>query len=383
MKHDLIVFAEDWGQLPSSTQHLIKHLAPNRKIIWVNSIGLRKPQFTLHDIKRVYDKLTQPKTQAVSSSPTAPFQTITLKTIPAPKSKFARWIAKKLICYQLIPILKQTQLYQPILWASLPTVADLCGALGEYGVIYYCGDDFNALTGVDHTTVTQHEITLVAKANLILTASMVLYNKFPKKKTQYLPHGVDFKLFNHPVSRAYDLPNNARPIAGFYGSLSHWLDYDLLNNIIANNPDWNFVFIGKNTFSNSPLLDHNNLYLLGEKPHSSLPQYSQHWQVSLLPFINNAQIKSCNPLKLLEYLATGTPIISTSFPAVLPYKSVVDIARNATEFSMNLQSIKTSWHNTQTIDTIETSKRLQQIALSKQQTWDVKAQQLEQWLDAL
>jgi hypothetical protein len=314
MKHDLIVFAEDWGQLPSSTQHLIKHLAPNRKIIWVNSIGLRKPQFTLHDIKRVYDKLTQPKTQAVSSSPTAPFQTITLKTIPAPKSKFARWIAKKLICYQLIPILKQTQLYQPILWASLPTVADLCGALGEYGVIYYCGDDFNALTGVDHTTVTQHEITLVAKANLILTASMVLYNKFPKKKTQYY---------------------------------------------------------------------HNNLYLLGEKPHSSLPQYSQHWQVSLLPFINNAQIKSCNPLKLLEYLATGTPIISTSFPAVLPYKSVVDIARNATEFSMSLQSIKTSWHNTQTIDTIETSKRLQQIALSKQQTWDVKAQQLEQWLDAL
>ncbi|OBU18374.1 glycosyl transferase [Photobacterium aquimaris] len=383
MKHDLIVFAEDWGQLPSSTQHLIKRLTPNRKIIWVNSIGLRKPQFSLHDITRIYNKLTQPKTVSASSTSTASFQTITLKTIPAPKTKFARWIAKKLICYQLAPILKQAQLHQPVLWASLPTVADLCGALGEYGVIYYCGDDFNALTGVDHATVIQHETKLVAKADLVLAASMALYNKFPQHKTHYLPHGVDFQLFNHSAARAHDLPENNRPTAGFYGSLSHWLDYDLLNNIIANNPDWNFVFIGKKIFNKSPFLNHSNLYLLGEKPHTMLPQYSQHWQVSLLPFIDNAQIRSCNPLKLLEYLATGTPIISTPFTAVLPYKSVVNIAQNATEFSMSLQAIKTAWYNTQTADTIKKNKRLQQIALSKQQTWDIKAQQLEQWLDLL
>lgn len=30
--HDLIVFGEDFGGLPSSTQHLIKRLAQNRKI---------------------------------------------------------------------------------------------------------------------------------------------------------------------------------------------------------------------------------------------------------------------------------------------------------------------------------------------------------------
>ncbi|PSU96927.1 glycosyl transferase [Photobacterium kishitanii] len=383
MKHDLIVFAEDWGGLPSSTQHLIKHLALTRKIIWVNSIGLRQPQFTLHDIKRIFDKLTQSKIQSAHLAQTSPFQTITLKTIPAPKSKFSRWIAKKLICKQLIPILNQAQLYQPLLWTSLPTVADLCGLLGEYGVVYYCGDDFEALAGVDHATVREHEKKLIAKADLVLAASMKLYNKFPQHKVHYLPHGVDFNLFNNPVSRASDLPNNNRPTAGFYGSLSHWLDYNLLNNIITDNPDWNFVFIGKNTLGYSPFLEHDNLYLLGEKPHYQLPQYSQHWQVSLLPFVDNSQIRACNPLRLLEYLSTGTPVISTPFPAVLPYKSVVYLARNSIEFNTNLNLIKAYWDNNNNVNTDAESKRLRQIALSKQQTWRAQAHQLEQWLKAL
>lgn len=383
MKHDLIVFAEDWGGLPSSTQHLIKHLALNRKIIWVNSIGLRQPQFTLYDIKRIYNKLTQSKIQSTHAAQTPPFQTVTLKTIPAPKSRLARWIAKKLICKQLTPILKQAQLYRPLLWTSLPTVADVCGLLGEYGVVYYCGDDFEALTGVDHATVREHEKKLIAKADLVLAASMKLYKKFPQYKTHYLSHGVDFKLFNNPASRSRDLPDNDRPTAGFYGSLSHWLDYDLLNDIIANNPNWNFVFIGKNALGYSPFIKHDNLYLLGEKPHHQLPQYCQHWQVSLLPFVDNLQIRSCNPLKLLEYLATGTPVISTPFPAIIPYKSVVYLASNSTEFSASLKRINDNWNNNNKINTCTNNRRLQQIELSEQQTWYAKAQQLDQWLEAL
>ena len=67
MHHDLIVFAEDRGGLPSSTQHLIKQLAKTRKVIWINSIGLRQPTFTLRDIKRAFNKLI-----ASSSRPTPP-----------------------------------------------------------------------------------------------------------------------------------------------------------------------------------------------------------------------------------------------------------------------------------------------------------------------
>ena len=52
MTSDLVVFGEDWGGLPSSTQHLFTHLGLGRKVLWVNSIGLRKPRLTIADCKR-------------------------------------------------------------------------------------------------------------------------------------------------------------------------------------------------------------------------------------------------------------------------------------------------------------------------------------------
>ncbi|MDD9194451.1 glycosyltransferase [Aliivibrio sp. S3MY1] len=381
MRHDLIVFGEDWGGLPSSTQHLIKQLSLTRKVIWVNSIGLRQPNWSLHDIKRVWTKLTQSTISAEESTHFAPFLTVNIKTIPAPKGIFARWIAKQLIVSQLKPLIKKAQLNHPILWTSLPTVADVCGSLGESSIVYYCGDDFGALAGVDHQVILQHEQKLIQKSDLILAASLTLCHKFPEEKVQLLPHGVDFTLFNQPVFRAKDLPNDGRPIAGFYGSLSKWLDYELINQITEINPDWHFVFIGQNELTYNPITLRDNVHLMGAKPHSQLPRYSQHWQVSLLPFIDNEQIRACNPLKLLEYLATGTPIISTDFPALHPYKSAIHTVNSLAEFNSSLNSIQQEWlrHNKETLH----KRKQQHTKLIKSHTWQAKAKQLEAWLEAL
>ena len=55
-----IVFGEDWQSHPSSTQHLFKQLAKQHQVIWINSIGMRKPTFRLIDVKRVFNKLKKP-----------------------------------------------------------------------------------------------------------------------------------------------------------------------------------------------------------------------------------------------------------------------------------------------------------------------------------
>lgn len=67
MLKDIIVFGEDWGKLPSSTQHLIKYLGTDRKIIWVNSIGLRQPSWGWQDLRRLWEKLIS-RTHTDSSS---------------------------------------------------------------------------------------------------------------------------------------------------------------------------------------------------------------------------------------------------------------------------------------------------------------------------
>ena len=39
----LIVFADDWGRHPSSSQHLVRELLPQYPTLWVNTVGTRRP----------------------------------------------------------------------------------------------------------------------------------------------------------------------------------------------------------------------------------------------------------------------------------------------------------------------------------------------------
>ena len=58
MRDDLIVFGEDWGGHPSSTQHLVRRLAATRRVIWVNSMEMRRPRLSAYDVRRAASKLT-------------------------------------------------------------------------------------------------------------------------------------------------------------------------------------------------------------------------------------------------------------------------------------------------------------------------------------
>ncbi|MCG9699411.1 glycosyltransferase [Vibrio natriegens] len=369
---DLIVFGEDFGGLPSSTQHLVTRLAKQRKVLWVNSIGLRQPKLNMHDVKRACGKLVGKSKGGYTDQREhhVNITVINLKTLPAPKSAFARYIAKTLMRLQLKPVIERLQLHKPILWTSLPTAADLCGTLGESSVVYYCGDDFSSLAGVDHKVVKQHEDKLVEHADLILAASAPLLAKFPQTKTHYFPHGVDTSLFSQPSQRATDLPSPNHKIAGFYGSLSNWLDYELIEQVCLANPSWQFVFIGPIELPNYPLPKLANVHYLGPKPHRDLPGYSQHWDVSLLPFKSNGQIASCSPLKLLEYFAAGCPVITTPFPALSPYKALVSTVTDCEQFTEALNQL----------DRESTSERQKSVI---NESWDARTLKLNCMLESL
>jgi glycosyltransferase involved in cell wall biosynthesis len=255
--------------------------------------------------------------------------------MPWPGSRIAERINKIALSQQIGKALAAKNMKQPILWASLPTALPAVGELGERAVVYYCGDDFGALADVDHEPVLEMEQRLVAKADLILAASPTLAERFPREKTMYLPHGVDVSLFSTPSPRAHDLPSG-QPVAGFYGSLSDWIDVDLLATVAQRLPEWRFVFIGDVRTDVTALMRCANVQLLGARPHAELSRYSQHWSASMLPFRNCPQITACNPLKLREYLAAGRPLVSTSFPALGPYATLIHEANTPDTFAAAL-----------------------------------------------
>jgi len=368
----IVVSGEDWGRHPSSTQHLIGRLGKTRDILWINSMGLRRPKLNKADLRRIVQKLLGSSSVAADK----PIEHALPKphifeprTLPLPGNPIARWYNRRILSAQIRKACHAHNIRKPILWISLPVAVDLIGQLDEFVVVYYCGDDFGGLAGVDHAPVIKLEQELVAKADLILAASDNLAMKFPAEKTRVLAHGVDFELFSNAAPRADDLPEG-KPIAGFYGSISDWVDVTLLSALARARPDWNFCLVGDIRTDVTLLAACDNVHFLRPKPHHELPGYVQHWEVAMLPFHDNAQIRACNPLKLREYLASGTAVVSTNFPALTPYKDLLTVANTLDEFSQALDASR--GHNT--------DKQSAQKARVSTESWDARCQDAIEWI---
>ena len=374
MTSDLVVFGEDWGRHPSSTQHLVGRLAADTRVLWVNSIGMRRPKLTVRDMKRGAGKVfCRARPAAGNPSPSthpANLSFVSPLVVPWPGNNLAFAVNRALLARQIAPRLTERGITRPILWTSLPTALPVVGQLGEKAVVYYCGDDFGALPGVDHEPVLAMEAALVEKADLVLAASEFLAARFPASKTRFVPHGADIALFSSPVAPAADMPRD-RPVAGFYGSLE-WSDIELLAYAAAKLPGWQFVFIGDVKTGVTALRSFANVTFLGPRAHHLLPGYSQHWQASLLPFRDCAMVRACNPLKLREYLAAGREIVTVDFPALAPYRDLVTIARDRDAF---VDAIRAS--------AVAPDRSVERRVRVRTETWEARAADVTSALNAL
>jgi len=375
----LVVFGEDWGAHPSSTQHIVARLAAERDVVWINSIGLRRPRLDARDMKRAAAKLLRMARPARVPPQTTQARPPRLRTLdpraaPWPGNRLAALFNRKIVGAQTRAAMAHMGLARPILWASLPSAIEIVDAVPHRALVYYCGDDFSGLAGVDHEPVMALEARLAARADLILAASAPLAARFPPAKTLLAPHGVDYDLFATPAPRAQDLPQRPQggALAGFYGALADWIDVDMLTQAASALPHWTFVFIGPVQTQAAGLARLPNVRLLGPRPHADLPSYAQHWDVSLLPFRDNAQIRACDPLKLREYLAAGPPIAATDFPALRPYADLLHIAPAPQDFQNTLlRAVKDHARN-------ETRR-----ARVREESWDARAHAIARALAAL
>ncbi|PSU33108.1 glycosyltransferase [Photobacterium lutimaris] len=326
---EFLVFGEDWGRHPSSSQHLLQAIGQQYDVHWINSIGLRQPTLSHRDIRRMWEKVTT-RSRNTDTGQNAHIDrpTTVIKPLVWPMAQHA--ILKALNNHLLKRQLSK-KICRRVVWAALPSAVDYLDICDSDLVVYYCGDDFAALAGVDHQLAATAEQRLIARADIIFACSPALKAKFPAGKTVLLPHGVHLLQFAKPTTCPEDI-DPSRPSIGFYGSLNNWLDQTLIIKLTKARPNINFYFIGRQDCNTERLRHQENIILLPAKPHQQLARYLQHWNMAILPFIDNEQIRACNPLKLREYLAAGCPVISSAFPATTPYRSVITTATNTTEW---------------------------------------------------
>lgn len=378
---DIVVFSDDWGRHPSSCQHLIKQLLPHNRIIWVNTIGMRSPRLSLHDLTRSFQILVGWLARAPETEREPASDNLTVVSpiiVPYNHLPLVRGFNRLSVRRTLHRLMAEKGVSNPIVITTFPCTCDYVGALGESIHIYYCVDDFVNWPDVNYRLIQEMEQSLLDRCDLVLaTAEELCSTKSkPGKQPLLLSHGVDFERFNAcaaAVERPEQLCGIAKPIIGFFGALSAWLDYDLIAGLAAARPEWSFVFIGPADTDISRISAYANIHLIGKVPYEQLPRYAACFDAGIIPFQVNELTRSVNPLKLLEYLSLGIPVVSSYMPDVERFSDVVTIAHSPQDFLAALDGALAD-------DTPEL--RQMRIERARSNSWQAVAQRFSQLVTA-
>jgi len=132
-----------------------------------------------------------------------------------------------------------------------------------------------------------------------------------------------------------EFKNIPTPVIGYVGSLTTLrLDIELLEHMANERKNWSIVLVGPedDDFKNSDLHKLSNVYFLGRKNESELPNYVKGFDVAMNPQLSNNLTIGNYPRKIDEYLAMGKPIIATKTKAMEMFKECVYLGRSKEEY---------------------------------------------------
>lgn len=356
---DFVVFSDDWGRCPSSCQHIFKRILSRNRVLWVDTIGLRSPQFSMYDLKRSVEKLSgwlRKKENVNDMDVSTNLTVMNPIIIPYNHIYFVREINKIITNYQVESIIKKNEFRDPVIVTTFPNAVDYMNCCDASAKVYYCVDDFVHWPGVRSDLVRQMEDKLLVESDIVFGTSQYLCDVKKREGVSpiFLPHGVDVGHFSIANSDRHRLSDITSPRIGFFGAISEWVDLELVAYIAQTHPDWSIVMIGGHDTDVSILQAHKNIFLSGSVPYGVLPEYAAGFDVGIIPFLVNDLTQSVNPIKLLEYLACGLPIVSTDMPEVRRFSGQVHIASDFNDF---VRCIEVALHEV-TPDLVRSRKRI-------------------------
>lgn len=330
----LVVFSDDWGRHPSSSQHLVGHLLDDFDVIWVNTIGMCKPQINWDTVRRAVGKARQwvgakhprpdvlPKRLKILNPPMWPYFA----------HQWDRAINRRLLRRSLQRELAECS-GEVIAVTTIPLVADLVDDLPVDRWVYYCVDDFSVWPGLDGTTLQKMEQELVGKVDAVIAVSEVLKDKHHCDDRELLTHGIDLDFWSRPSSRPDWLQDYEPPYVVFWGLIDRRMDVLFLDDLSQRLSQGSILLVGPTESPDSRLKSLARVHLPGKLPFEQLPSLAHAADVLIMPYADLPVTRAMQPLKLKEYLATGKPVVASNLPAVQPWSDALDAVTTPDEFT--------------------------------------------------
>src|SRR5205809_3058129 len=196
---DIVCFSHYWSGDPLSKPHLMRLLARDNRVLWVNSIGYRAPTASRADLGRAFRKLTAALAPVWEVEPN--IFVLNPLAIPAYGPAWARALNQRLLRIQVRRAMGRLGFRRPINWVFNPAAAVIAGSLGEDLMIYHCVDEYAAFSGVASDSLAELDRRLLRRADCVIVSADRLYrSKSPlNARTVLVRHGVDYQHFRRAL----------------------------------------------------------------------------------------------------------------------------------------------------------------------------------------
>jgi glycosyltransferase involved in cell wall biosynthesis len=318
----------DWDtELWTNQHHLMSRLARENRVLFVESLGLRRPQLAGRDLTRIWRRLRRglaPPREADGLHVLSPL------VLPLHRSRLARALNARLLPALVARAARRLGLRRPILWAYVPQAEALIDALGPSLIVYHCVDDIAAQERIDTASFRAAEARFAARADLVLASAPALAERLRALSNNVVeaPNVADTELFATALEPSPPAPLDPAmaalpaPRIVFTGAIvSIKLDIALLVELARLRAAWSFALVGPVGPGDprtdvSALAAEPNIHLLGRRSYERLPDVLRGADAALIPYARNELTASIFPMKVYEYLAAGLPVIATPLPAL-------------------------------------------------------------------
>jgi glycosyltransferase involved in cell wall biosynthesis len=315
----------DWySPLESSIRQIVSEFRHRGcRVFWVNPLPIRFPAVKGPDFrKKVVNKA---KTHARILSRVAPdvtvFSPLYLPIFTPAGMRLNRFfVSLQIEIFRLLLGFRS-----PLVLASEFTAWYALPAIKRHPLFFHFADKISAFREVadqpeKRRRLEDMEAEIIRTADLSGCSSRLIHQHVSTvayrqgvspERVRYLPHAVDARVFAAAEQQPdpTDIAALPHPIAGYYGSLTQVNDKETFLAAAQALPDWSFVFIGKVVGDYDALMQQDNVHFLGPKAHRDIPRYGRCFDVCFMGWTANEWIANCFPLKTLEYLLLGKPVV--------------------------------------------------------------------------
>jgi len=324
-KNIVCVGFADWDtELWTNQHHLMSRLAQDNNVLFVESLGLRRPQLARRDLSRIARRLRRgvAPPRAVDG-----LHVLSPLVLPLHSNRAVRALNRRLLGALVRRACRRLGMQRPILWAYVPQAESLIEDLEPELVVYHCVDDIAAQAGIDGAGFRAAEERFAGRADLVLASAPALAKRMRELSSNVIdaPNVADTTLFagaleEGPVDAA--LAALPQPRVVFTGAIvTTKLDLPLLVSLAQARPAWSFALVGP-VGPGDPRADVSllkaapNIHLLGPRSYRELPTVLRGADAGLIPYARNELTGSIFPMKVYEYLAAGLPVVATELPAL-------------------------------------------------------------------